>query len=77
MLEWQTVDEDAIWPHERYRAVRDNHKYRIFYGPEAAESKDIPWILVVQAVHGEAAHGHVHHGNYSTVDWAKRSAEQW
>jgi hypothetical protein len=76
-LTWETVDPNAIYPFERYRAVSRNHEYRIFYGPKAANEAK-PWILVnlvIQEIGGVPAH--IFHGTYSTDDDAKKAAEQW
>jgi hypothetical protein len=52
MLQWDTADENADYPLERYRAVSGKHEYRIFYGPEAA-TQVLPWILKVREVKEE------------------------
>ena len=75
MLTWETVDPEAIYPFERYRAVSGSHEYRIFFGPEAA-SEVKPWILVnlvIQEIGGVPAH--VFHDTYHTHDDAKKAAE--
>ena len=77
MLTWETVDPEAIYPFERYRAVNGSREYRIFFGPEAA-SEVKPWILVnlvIQEIGGVPAH--VFHDTYHTHDDAKKAAEQW
>jgi hypothetical protein len=77
MLQWETVDENATYPFERYRAVSGKHEYRVFHDPTGAASQDLPWILVVREVPEGGVSTHVHHGAYRTVDWAKQAAEQW
>ena len=69
MLQWGTV-------HERYRAVSGKREYRVFYGPKDT-SQHPPWILVVREAPEGGVSTHVHHGAYSTIDWAKRHAELW
>jgi len=76
MLRWETVDPEATYPFERYKAVSGNREYRIFYTPEA--SQVLPWILVVrEKVREDGVHVHIHHGTYRTDVEAKRAAEQW
>lgn len=77
MLQWETVDENATYPFERYRAVSGKHEYRVFHDPTGAASQDLPWILVVREVPEGGVSTHVHHGAYRTVEWAKQAAEQW
>ena len=73
MLQWETVDPNATYPFERYRAVSGKHEYRIFHDPTGAASQDLPWILVVREVPEGGVSTHVHHGAYRTVDWAKQT----
>jgi hypothetical protein len=77
MLQWETVDENATYPFERYRAISGKHEYRVFHDPTGAASQDLPWILVVREAPEDGVSTHVHHGAYSTIDWAKRHAELW
>ena len=77
MLQWEEVDLNAIYPFERYKAVSGKHEYRVFHDPTGAASQDLPWILVVREAPKGGVSTHVHHGAYSTIDWAKRHAELW
>lgn len=74
--QWQTVDPNATYPFERFRAVRGRHEYRVFHGPDAA-SDVLPWILVVREVGEDGVLAHIHHGTYRTENEAKRAAGQW
>jgi hypothetical protein len=42
MLQWETVDENATYPFERYRAISGKHEYRVFHDPTGAASQDLP-----------------------------------
>jgi hypothetical protein len=77
MLQWEIVDVKATWPSESYHAENGRRDHRIFFGPEAASHPDLPWILVVRETGEGEVQRHIHHGNYRTVDEAKRAAEQW
>ncbi len=77
MLQWETVDESAIYPFERYKALSDKRECRIFYDPDEAAIQELPWILVVREVGEDDLYWHVYHGNYGTVDEAKGDAEEW
>ena len=68
----ETADENATYPFERYRAISGKHEYRVFHDPTGAASQDLPWILVVREAPEAGVSTHVHHGAYSTIDWAKR-----
>jgi hypothetical protein len=39
MLQWETVDENATYPFERYRAVSGKHEYRVFHDPPGQQAK--------------------------------------
>ena len=74
MLQWETADENADYPFERYRAVSGKHEYRIFYGPEVA-TQALPWILVVREVGEKGVRTRIHRGTHQTAYYAKRAAE--
>jgi hypothetical protein len=76
MLQWDTADENADYPLERYRAVSGKHEYRIFYGPEAA-TQVLPWILKVREVKEEGVRAQIHHGTHRTAYAAKLAADVW
>ena len=74
---WETVDLNATYPAERYRAVSGEHEYRIFHDPEERHGDGLAWILGVREVPEGGVPTHVHYGAYRTVDWAKLHAEIW
>ncbi len=76
MLQWETVDPNAIYPSERYRVVSGKHKYRIFHDPEDY-GDGLLWILGVRETPEGGVPTHVHYGAYRTDAEAKRAAEQW
>ena len=45
--------------------------------PPGQQAKTSRWILVVREAPEGGVSTHVHHGAYSTIDWAKRHAELW
>ena len=77
MLQWETVDENATYPFERYRAISGKHEYRVFHDPTGAASQDLPWILVVREVGEDGDYTHVHYQPYRTDAEAKKAAERW
>ncbi|CNH26098.1 Uncharacterised protein [Mycobacterium tuberculosis] len=77
MLNWETVDPNAILPLERYRAVRSSHEHRILYDPDRKAKHSRPWILNIRAIRKGAPKLHRFQRSYRTVDAAKRAAEQW
>jgi len=75
MLQWETVDENATYPFERYRAVSGKHEFRVFHDPTGAASQDLPWILVIREVPQGGVSTHVHHGAYRTVRLGEASRQ--
>jgi hypothetical protein len=41
MLQWETVDENATYPFERYRAVSGKREYRIFPRPRGKKNPPV------------------------------------
>jgi hypothetical protein len=76
MLQWETADENADYPFERYRAVSGKHEYRVFHDPTGAASQDLPWILVVREVPEGGVYTRIHHGTHHTAYDAKLAAER-
>jgi len=77
-MQWEEVDLNADYPSsERYRAVSDKYEYRIYHDPEERHGAGLKWILVVRVFPEGRVPTHVHHGAYTSVDWAKRHAELW
>jgi len=76
VLQWETADDNADYPFERYRAVSGKHEYRIFYGPEAA-TQALPWILLVREVGENCVRTRIHRDTHHTAHHAKRAAELW
>src|SRR4051794_34479496 len=75
--QWQTVDPNATYPFERYRAIRGRREYRVYYGPEATRQPALPWILVVREIAEDDVLVHIHHGAYRTDHEARQGAAQW
>jgi hypothetical protein len=75
VMQWETVDQGAIYLFERCLAVKGNYEYRIFYGPDAA-TQDRPWILVIREAAEDGAYD-AHISNHGTPDEAKLAADQW
>jgi hypothetical protein len=77
MLQWETVDPEATYPSDRYRAVSGKHEYRILHDPEECQGDGLVWILGVREVLEGRVPTYVHYGAYRTDHEAKRGAEQW
>ena len=74
MLQWETADENADYPFERYRAVSGKREYRIFYGSEEP-AKAVPWMLAVREVGETGEYTQIHRDTHQTAYHAKRAAE--
>ena len=78
MLQWETVDQNATYPFERYGAISGKHESRVFHDPTGAASQSLPWILVVrEAPRRVASRRTSAAAPTSTINWAKRHAELW
>lgn len=79
-LEWETVDAEADWPEDRYRATTEKYVYRILRDPDGENVMFPPdvrgewWGLLVQALNDST---YVHATANPRLDWAKRDAEHW
>jgi hypothetical protein len=71
-MQWETVDENAMHPVERYRAVEEGHEYRISYDPETTNGR--PWLLTFREL-GDI-HGLILLGDHPSEYWAKEAAEE-
>lgn len=79
MLDWETVDENAIYPFARYKAMSvDNNECRISYDPDGTESRPgRPWVVHISELRPDGNDFHHFCEDYSTLGDAKRGAEMW
>jgi hypothetical protein len=78
MLNWETVDPEAIYPNPRFRAYSEKRHYSIF------AQQDVGWHLHMTPVRTFDQYGDGRgdgqareRSNFSTLDDAKRDAEEW
>jgi hypothetical protein len=79
MLDWETVDENAIYPFARYKAMSgNNNECRISYDPDGTDSPPgRPWLAHILELRADGMHFHHFSEAYASLDEAKRGADMW
>lgn len=78
MLDWKPIDENAIHPFPRYKAMSGGNECRISYDPEGTDSPSgRPWRVQILAIRADGNHFHYFAEAYATLDEAKRGADMW
>jgi len=79
MMDWETVDENAIHPDVRYKAMTvDNNECRISYDPEGTDSPSgRPWRVHILEPRADGRHFHHFAEAYATLGDAKSGADMW
>jgi hypothetical protein len=78
MLDWETVDQNAIHPDVRHKAMIGDNECRISYDPEGTDSpRGRPWQVQILELREDGSHFHHFAEAYATLDDAKRGADMW